>query len=124
MDNRTIIFNERIRLLDEGLLEPTGRKTTITTDDGEVEIDEPEPIYTLQEWGRQGYTVVKGQHAVAVIEIWIPRKKDEEKKKKTGKETESKEKDAKEITIRREFVKKKAYFFKKSQVKKSERDVK
>ena len=49
MDNRTIIFNERIRLLDEGLLEPTGRKTTITTDDGEVEIDEPEPIYTLQE---------------------------------------------------------------------------
>lgn len=47
MNNETIILNERIRLLGDGILETTGRKTTIMTDEGEVEIDEPEPIYTL-----------------------------------------------------------------------------
>ena len=54
MDNRTIILNERLRLLGDGILTTTGRKMTIMTDNGEVEIDEPEPIYTLQEWGEDG----------------------------------------------------------------------
>lgn len=120
MDNRTIILNERLRLLGDGILTTTGRKTTIMTDDGEVEIDEPEPIYTLQEWGRMGYSVVKGEHAVAAIEIWIPRK---DRKSRSGdSSSEIKADSPLDVTPKKpEFVKKKSFFFKRSQVKKSER---
>lgn len=120
MDNRTIILNERLRLLGDGILTTTGRKTTIMTDDGEVEIDEPEPIYTLQEWGRMGYSVVKGEHAVAAIEIWIPRK---DRKSGSGdSSSEIKADSPLDVTPKKpEFVKKKSFFFKRSQVKKSER---
>lgn len=125
MDNATIVLNERIHLLEEGILETTGRKTTIITDDGELEIDEPEPIFTLKEWGNMGYSVIKGQHAIAGIEIWIPRKK--EKKSDTEKESIpeiSKDSSFVDITPKKqEFVKKKAYFFKRSQVQKRERKV-
>lgn len=120
MDNRTIILNERIRLLGDGILTTTGRKTTIMTDNGEVEIDEPEPIYTLQEWGRMGYSVVKGEHAIAAIEIWIPRK---DRKSGTNDSTAEIRADS-PLDIapqKQEFVKKRSFFFKRSQVKKSER---
>lgn len=124
MNNETIILNERIRLLGDGILETTGRKTTIMTDEGEVEIDEPEPIYTLQEWGRKGYSVIKGQHCIAAIEIWLPRKQ--------GKRADGSKEAALKISAdsplditpkKQEFVKKKAFFFKRSQVKRRERSM-
>ena len=74
------------------------------TEEGEIEIEEPEPIYTLQEWRKRGYKVKKGEHALAAIEIWIPKKKNEN----TSESREEKEK----------FIKKKSYFFKQEQVEK------
>lgn len=120
MDNATIILNERIRLLGDGILTTTGRKTTIMTDNGEVEIDEPEPIYTLQEWGRMGYSVIKGEHAIAAIEIWIPRK--DRRSDNNDSEPNIKADSPLDSTLQKqEFVKKRSFFFKRSQVKKSER---
>lgn len=107
MDNRTIIIKERIRLLGNGLLKTTGRKTTITTEEGEIEIEEPEPIYTLQEWGKKGYSVKKGEHAIAAVEIWVTKKKQKEYDDKKSKEI---------TTTQKEFIKQKAYFFKRDQV--------
>lgn len=120
MDNATIILNERIRLLGDGILTTTGRKTTIMTDNGEVEIDEPEPIYTIQEWGRMGYSVIKGEHAIAAIEIWIPRK--DRRSDNNDSEPNIKADSPLDSTLQKqEFVKKRSFFFKRSQVKKSER---
>lgn len=113
MDNKTIIMQERLRLLGDGVIGTTGRMTTIETDNGEIEVEEPEPIYTLQTWGKMGYSVIKGQHAVAAIEIWIPKtdSKDENKDDADVKTESIKKKD---------FVKKRAFFFKRDQVKERE----
>ena len=67
-----------------------------------------------------GYSVVKGEHAVAAIEIWIPRKD-----RRSGNNDSAPQINADSpldsTPQKQEFVRKKSFFFKRSQVKKSER---
>ena len=75
MTNADIIFTESQKLMEQGILEPTGRKfkAIIVNADGEEEekeFDEPEPIHTYNGWKERGYQVQKGEHAVAQFVIW------------------------------------------------------
>lgn len=118
MTNEMIILSERIKLMGDGILKPTGRRITLMTDDGEIEVDEPEPIFTMKELAKRGLSV-KGQHAVASIEIWIKRNDG------NGQDNRESSKDDTlcDVTDKPEFIKKKAYFFTLSQAHKMERKV-
>lgn len=78
--NAQIIMNESIRLMEEGVLKPTGRVFVQELPDGsKVELPEPEPIHTYNGWKDIGYQVKKGEHAKAQFPIWkYAGKKDEE----------------------------------------------
>ena len=67
MTNATIILNESVKLMDEGILKPSGEK--VVTEDGK-EIDLPEAIHTFQAWKHLGYSVKKGEKAIAKFPIW------------------------------------------------------
>lgn len=85
--NAQIIMNESLRLMQEGILKPTGRVFVQELPDGNtVELPEPEPIHTYNGWKELGYQVKKGEHAKAQFTIWkYHGKKDEE----TGEEVDS-----------------------------------
>lgn len=70
MTNEQIIFEERCRLMQEGKIGTTGRSITVKTDKGEKTFLEPEPIHTFQVWKELGYSVKKGEHAIAKFTIW------------------------------------------------------
>lgn len=71
MKNEQIIFNESMRLMNEGILKGTGRKFLVELEDGtKQEVEEPEPIHTFAAWKSIGRQVKKGQHAKAQIYIW------------------------------------------------------
>lgn len=71
MTNATIILNESIRLMQEGVLKGTGEIITVKYDDGHTEdFEVPEPIHTYQAWKTMGYQVRKGEKAVAKFTIW------------------------------------------------------
>lgn len=72
MTNAQIIFNESTRLMNEGILKPTGR--VFKTEDGQ-EFPEVEPIHTYQAWKSLGYQVKKGEKAIAKFPIWKYTKK-------------------------------------------------
>ena len=104
MTNEMIIFNERLKLFESGKIGGTGRMIEIQMDDGTVKaVEEPEEIHSYSRWRECGYNVRKGEKAIAGIEIW----KYAEKKK---------EKDADEDEGGERIFKKKAVFFKFSQV--------
>lgn len=67
MTNETIILNERLRLLDERVLWSTGG--LIELEDG-TKVPEPEELHTFQAWKKLGYSVKKGEKAVAKFPIW------------------------------------------------------
>ena len=71
MTNRQIIFNESIRLMEEGIIGTTGRTFSYENADGEIiTVKEPEPLHTFAHWKQAGYIVRKGEHAKATIYIW------------------------------------------------------
>lgn len=67
MTNATIILNESIKLMENGILKPSGAKAK--TADGEI-VDIPEEIHTFQGWKSLGYSVKKGEKAIAKFPIW------------------------------------------------------
>ncbi len=67
MTNNMLVFMERVRLMNEGIIGGTGR--TFITDDGQ-EIEEPEEIHTFQAWKAKGFSVKKGEKAVASFPVW------------------------------------------------------
>ena len=68
--NTQIIMNESLRLMQEGVLKPTGRVFVQEMDDGsKIELPEVEPIHTYNGWKELGYHVKKGQHAKATFTI-------------------------------------------------------
>lgn len=67
MTNAQIILLESIKLLNDGVLNSTGR--LFKTEDGK-EFAEPEPIHTFQAWKALGYSVKKGEKAIAKFPIW------------------------------------------------------
>ena len=74
MTNAQIIFNQSIKLMNDGIIGTTGRKITIQYEkEGEQVteiVDEPEPIHTFQEWKNNGFMVKKGEKAIARFTIW------------------------------------------------------
>lgn len=71
MTNEMIILNEQRRLLEEGIIKPTGRVLKMVDGDGkEILLPEAEEIHTYQKWRELGYQVQKGQKAIAKFPIW------------------------------------------------------
>ena len=109
MTNEQIIFENKMNLLKEGKIKPTGRMLKIMVNDEEQEIPEPESIHTFQMWKSLGYSVKKGEKAIAKFTIW--------------KYTEGKKKEQTEEQAQAEghcFLKS-ACFFSASQVEKIEK---
>lgn len=67
MSNFMIILLESVKLMEEGVLEPTDE--TIKTEDGK-EYKVPEPIHTYNGWKSRGYQVKKGEKNIAQFPIW------------------------------------------------------
>jgi hypothetical protein len=110
MTNATIIFNERVALMNDGKIGTTGLQITVVGLDGEeIKMMEPEELHTFQIWKKMGFTVKKGEHAVSMVYIW---------KMKTGKRGSDDETSDTEEVTNEGFVKVKAYLFSASQVQK------
>lgn len=87
MTNEMIIFNERINLMDNGIIGNTGKKIILENENGEKkEILEPEEIHTYAGWKALNRQVKKGEKSIATILIW----KHTTKKKKEDNEEEEK----------------------------------
>lgn len=110
MTNATIILNESVQLMNDGILAGTGKVVTIENADGtKQQIELPEPIHTFQAWKSLGYKVKKGEKAVAKFPIW----------KHTSKTVV--DEGTKEESEKTSIFMKTAAFFKASQVEKIER---
>ena len=71
MTNAQIIFNESLKLMEEGKIGTTGKQITLVNADGTKEtINEPLPIHTYAAWKQLGFQVKKGSKAVAQFTIW------------------------------------------------------
>ena len=71
MTNAQIIFQNSCDLMKKGIIGTTGRSVTFKNQDGEEKtMWEPEPIHTFQVWKQLGYSVKKGEHAIAKFTIW------------------------------------------------------
>lgn len=71
MTNAMIIFLESQKLAEEGKIKYTGRVFKGVNALGEeCEIKETEAIHTFAVWKSLGYSVKRGQHAVASFPIW------------------------------------------------------
>lgn len=71
MTNAQIIFNESVRLMEEGIIESTGLKIEVVTESGEtISMLEPEPIHTYAAWKSLGFQVKRGETAIAKFLIW------------------------------------------------------
>ena len=105
MTNDEIIFRESIPLVEKGILD--------FDEDGW-----PEPILSFDGWRRLGYSVMKGEKAIAAFHIWVYKPK-KAKKEAENEETESEEGEKTEggkKKRRSPFVWPKTSFFKASQV--------
>lgn len=70
MTNSMIILLESVKLMQAGILNGTGQMIQIKNGDEITETELPEPIHTFQHWKELGYSVKKGEHAVAKFLIW------------------------------------------------------
>ena len=71
MTNEQIILFNRIQLMKDGVIGTTGNQICLEDDEGNKEvIYEPEQIHTFMEWKRRGFSVKKGEKAVAQFTIW------------------------------------------------------
>lgn len=75
MTNAAIILDHQLYLMEQGKIGTTGRMfeaVTVDADGNETRklLPEPEPIHTFQHWKALGYSVKKGEHAVAKFAIW------------------------------------------------------
>lgn len=71
MTNEQIIENAKQKLLAQGILKPTGRTLFFRLDDGsEIELPEAEEMHTFQAWKSRGFSVRKGEKAIARLSIW------------------------------------------------------
>lgn len=71
MTNEMIIFNNRVELMNEGILSGTGNTITVENEDGEkIELEEPEEIHTYAGWKALNRQVKKGEKSIATFMIW------------------------------------------------------
>lgn len=79
MTNAQIIFNAAAELMKEGKIKATNETYTVTLEDGTKETRYvPEDIHTFARWKQLGYSVKKGEKAVAMITIWKHTEKERE----------------------------------------------
>ena len=84
MTNEQIIFNNRVSLMEEGIIKGTGNIITVENENGEkIQLEEPEELHTYQGWKAVGRQVKKGEKSIATMMIWKhttkkPKKEDEE----------------------------------------------
>lgn len=98
MTNAMIIMNERIRLMEEGVLHGSGEFVEVENEDGSKKtVELPEEIHTFNGWKALGYSVKKGEKSRIKFPIW----------KHT---TKAVEKDGKEEERSRMFQKVSAFF--------------
>lgn len=112
MTNAMIIMVESVRLMEEGVIKPTGRKLKADINGEVKEFDEPEALHTYQKWSSLGFQVKKGEKAVAQFPIWKmckPSKKQQEEAEKNGE------------TAKGKMIMKTASFFTASQVERFEK---
>ena len=70
MTNEMIIFNESVKLMEEGIIEGTGNFVTVENEDGEkVELEEPEQIHTYAGWKALKRQVKKGEKSIAYLSL-------------------------------------------------------
>ena len=88
MTNEQIIFNNRVSLMEEGIIKGTGNIITVEDEKGEKrQIEEPEQIHTYQGWKALQRQVKRGEKSIATIQIWKhttkkPKEADEEEQEK------------------------------------------
>ena len=71
MTNAEIIRNAQLSLMDAGKISSTGRTMEFIDGAGnKITTPEPEPIHTFAYWKECGYSVKKGEKAVAKLTIW------------------------------------------------------
>lgn len=70
MTNKMIVWMERVRLMDEGIIGGTGRTVEIETEDGVKTFEEPEEIFTVKEWNKRGFLIKTGETHIAEFCIW------------------------------------------------------
>lgn len=71
MTNAEIIFNESIKLMNDGVIKTTGKTITVVNALGEKEqINEPEALHTYAIWKKFGRQVKRDEKAKATINIW------------------------------------------------------
>lgn len=57
--------------MKQGKIGGSGKKVKVEDKDGNpVELELPEEIHTFQAWKAKGFSVKKGEHAVASFKIW------------------------------------------------------
>lgn len=73
MKNDEIILNERLRLMDEGIIKSTGNLIKIQLPNGSwIQVPEPEMIHTRKKWLTLNRIVKDDEKPVTVIMIWKP----------------------------------------------------
>ena len=70
MTNEQIIMNNAISLMKAGIIKGTGETVKLIVGDTEIETEMPEAIHTFAGWKALGFSVRKGEHAVANFPIW------------------------------------------------------
>lgn len=71
MTNEMIILHESVKLMENGVIAGTGEIIIVENADGtKKQLEMPEPIHTFQNWKELGYSVKKGEKAIAKFPIW------------------------------------------------------
>ena len=85
MTNAMIILNERIKLMEDGVIKGTGQFVEIENEDGsKTRLELPEEIHTFNGWKERGYSVKKGEKSKIKFPIWKYAEKKKAKEEKTG----------------------------------------
>lgn len=110
MKNKEIIMQNSIFLMEQGLLKAVDTMLVEDERTGEKkEIAIPEEIHTFAAWRELGFSVKKGEHAIAKFPIWkFMQKKGKKQEEKEEKEGGEKEKGKMRMTM--------AFFFTRAQV--------
>ena len=58
------------KLMNDGMLQGSGVFATVECEDGARQVEMPEEIHTFQAWKSLGYSVKKGEKAIAKFPIW------------------------------------------------------
>ena len=103
MTNESIIFNEAVKLMNEGKIKGTGKFVTVEISGENVTVEEPEDIHTFNGWKKLGFSVRKGEHSTIKFPIWKYTEKAKKEEEKTGNELE-------DAPIKNMFMKTAAFF--------------